>query len=146
MVVLVEEMDKLPPGERQAAVPVAGQAGAALIEVHLDTAGRIEGAHERPDIDLPRAVIDHGDLHRLWDWGLGEHRRERPTEAMVRLVRWQHHRERRPRLPLRHRENRGLRRRSGPVGKADQGAAQRRGRSLVVVEMNPITRQEDPGR
>jgi hypothetical protein len=76
VIILVEEVDELPSGERQAAVPVAGQAGAALIEVHLDTAGRIEGAHKRPDIDLPRAIIDHGDLHRRRVWSLGEHRRE----------------------------------------------------------------------
>ena len=146
VVILVEEVDELPSGERQAAVPVAGQAGAALIEVHLDTAGRIEGAHERPDINLPRAVIDDGDLHRRLVWSLGEHRRERPTETMVWLVGGKHDRECRPRLPLRHRGDRGEQRRSGLLGKADPGAAKRRGRGHVVVEVDPITRQEDPGR
>ena len=72
----MEKVDEPPAGERQAAVPVAGQPDARRIEENLDTAAGIEGADERADINLPRTVVNHGDLHRLGAGGLGEHRRE----------------------------------------------------------------------
>ena len=87
----MQQVHKLSSGRGDGTIPVATEPEAVVVTDEFDPACGVCCVHERRHIGPLGGVVHHADLHLVSGRCLRQHRRKRPVQFFIRLVRRQHH-------------------------------------------------------